>query len=71
MYTYEVNILTWYIYSYEVNILTLFSQDDGSTLLHNLFNQMDLNLDGFLSMSEAQEVLKAMDSNGRLEVSVV
>ncbi|XP_048777721.2 uncharacterized protein LOC125681601 [Ostrea edulis] len=38
-------------------------QDDGSTLLHNLFNQMDLNLDGFLSMSEAQEVLKAMDSN--------
>lgn len=71
MYTYEVNILTWYIYTYEVNILTLFSQDDGSTLLHNLFNQMDLNLDGFLSMSEAQEVLKAMDSNGRLEVSVV
>lgn len=71
MYTYEVNILTWYIYTYEVNILTLFSQDDGSTLLHNLFNQMDLNLDGFLSMSEAEEVLKAMDSNGRLEVSVV
>nr|XP_022326817.1 uncharacterized protein LOC111126449 [Crassostrea virginica] len=42
---------------------TVVCQDDGSTLLHNLFNQMDLNLDGFLSMAEAEAVLKAMDAN--------
>nr|XP_011436865.2 Kv channel-interacting protein 4 isoform X1 [Crassostrea gigas]XP_034302863.1 Kv channel-interacting protein 4 isoform X2 [Crassostrea gigas] len=39
-------------------------QNDGSTLLHNLFNQMDIDLNGFLSMTEAEAVLKAMDANG-------
>jgi hypothetical protein len=47
--------------------LTLFSQDEESTLLHNLFNQMDLNLDGYLSVSEAEGVLTAMDTNSKLE----
>ncbi|XP_062593114.1 uncharacterized protein LOC134254602 [Saccostrea cucullata] len=44
-------------------------QDDGSTLLHNLFNQMDLDLDGFLSLSEAQAVLTTMDVNKDMMVT--
>lgn len=46
-------------------IIVFHSQNDGSTLLHNLFNQMDIDLNGFLSMTEAEAVLKAMDANGR------
>lgn len=45
-------------------IIVFHSQNDGSTLLHNLFNQMDIDLNGFLSMTEAEAVLKAMDANG-------